>query len=210
MSLTNNGKFRRYRLTVNKKINGSLQTTDGFPKIHELLDSFGSYPAITISQFEVLSDANYNFRLNSFYDFLETTYSFFTRNSVLNASNATDQVLCPLDNTATPTVNIASDPQGSFQLLMGDQGQTISNLVWSIEIDSVAQQDISYSFSLNIRDKNNNILRNQIAYGIIRQGNTTHDSFAEDGDFIYFPEGEDSSLAPLIAEYIPGSVSLNQ
>jgi hypothetical protein len=184
-----------------------LQTTGGFPKIHEIIDAFGTYPAITTANLEVLTDANYTTRLNAFYDFLETTYSFFSRGAVLNASSGTDQVLCPLNNTAAPVISLASSPQMTLEPLFAAQADVY--LTWFIQIDTVAPQDISYGFDMNIRDKNNNLLRTERLYGTIRQGNLTHDSYSDDGHYIYIPEADIPGLTPIILEYVPGSITLD-
>jgi hypothetical protein len=201
MALTNNTKFRRVNFTINKKVNGSLQTSGGFPKQHAVTEAFGAFAAITDQQLEVLTEADYTTRLNGFYDFLEQTYSFYNRSQNLVPASGTDATLCPLSNAATPVYTINEPPQLGFF----EDGNGGYNLVWSVETNDVVVQDVSYFFDANILDKNANLIRTERLYGIVRQGRGTHSSQVDDGHYIYVPEGQNPLLTPISVEYVNGS-----
>lgn len=184
MAQTNNGKYRRLTLTVNRRVNGSLVTTDGFPKIHNITDAFGAYQAITSNDLETMTDGQYSTRLSAFYTHLEALYDFFNRNNVLNASNGTDAVTCPIDNSEPDPV-VVQTFGASLQPIMG--GTLDDHLSWFIYIASPAPQDLPYSFRVLISDINGNPLRYEYLNGIIPAGATFHDS-ANDNNYIYISE----------------------
>lgn len=203
MALTNNTKFRRVELTINKKVNGSLESSVDFPKVHSITDLFGAFPAITEAALMSLTDAAYSARLTAFYDFLEQGYPFFLRNQVLNAASGTDAVLCPLDNSAAPVIGVTSFGAGMAPM----NSSTYDNyLEWDIVIDQPAPQDIPYYFDVNLTDKNANIFRTERVHGIIPAGQTSH---ASGNLSIYIPEADDTMYAPVNAVAIQGTVDLN-
>ena len=202
MALTNNTKFRRVDLVINKKVNGSLQTTGGFPKQHAITDAFAGYAAITQTVLATMPDSEYSLRLNAFYSHLETIYPFFDRSAVLNAPSGTDAVLCPLDNSPAPVQQVILPPVVEFQV----SAMGAYQLVWQVSLAQPAVTDTSYYFFAHVLDKSGNLLRVESLYGIIRQGTTTHQSMVNDSVFILIPEGYDPMYTPLSAEYVPGSM----
>jgi hypothetical protein len=202
MALTNNTKFRRVDLVINKKVNGSLQTTGGWPKQHAITQAFATYPAITQTVLATMTESEYGFRLNAFYSHLESIYPFFDRSAVQNSPSGTDAVLCPLDNSPAPAQQVIIPP--TLEFLISPMGGY--QLVWQVSLALPAVTDTSFYFNAHILDKSGNLVRIETLYGIIRQGTTTHNSFVNDGVFILIPEGFDPMYAPLSVEYVPSSM----
>jgi hypothetical protein len=204
MALTNNTKYRNKKITITKKLNGSLVTEGGFPLTISLLSAFTGYPALTETQFLELTDAAYTTRLNAFYTHLEATYSFYNRNTVQNPTSGTDAVSCPLDNSPAPVISVISI--GGF--LVAGPDLTSNYLGWTITIDQVAPIPISYFFDIAIKDKHGNLIRTETVNGIILAGLNEH-SASDNNIAYYIAEADNASLTPLFIEAVNGSAVLN-
>lgn len=204
MAVTNNGKYRRLSLTINRKLNGSLVTTDGFPKVHNITDSFGSFAAITTANLELLPDGQYNTRLNAFYAHLESLYNFFDRSNVLNPSNGTDAVACPLDNSVPEGIIVTSY---GASLAPVTSSMDSDHIEWSIFVSSPVTQDTPYEFQVAIKDRVGNTLRIEYLSGIIGIGQYGHVSINHDL-FIYVPEVYNPSYSPISLETVPNSLQI--
>jgi hypothetical protein len=186
MALTNNTKYRRITLTINKKVNGSVVTSGGFPKTHSIMDAFGSYTSLTLQQLQTITDAAFNLRLNDFYAFLEGLYFFFNRSFVLNAPSGTDAVLCPLDNSPSPVIQVVSV---EAELLPVFGGSVNNYLVWSIIVAQPVTIDTPYQFRVLLTDEWNNPIRYEICYGIIKANQSSNYS-NQDNFSTYIPEAD--------------------
>lgn len=213
MALTNNSKYRRIELTLTKKVNGSLQTAEGFPITVSLLPAFTDpatatvYPLITSLEFSQLTDGAYTARLNAFYNYLENTYSFFLRTVVSNLSNGTDIRVCPLDNTAAPA--LPSVVAITFELLALAFGSPAAALVWYISLSESSTLDLNYSFQIQIKDSLGNLLRTELANGIIPAGTVGYNGYLVDGDYLHLFEMEDPAYASGITYNVsPGTIML--
>lgn len=192
MALTNNTKFRRKKLTINKKVNGSIDTAGGFPVQLNVTSAFPGYAALTDAEFKVMTDADYNTRLSAFYAYVQTLYPFFSTADVLNAASGTDSVLCPLDNTASPTPTVLN-----VDALMAPVGgsTTDNHLEWGITLSDAVTQDTPYYFDIDIKDKNFNFIRTETVFGIILSGQIGH--YAGPGEVYYIAEADDLMVQPL-------------
>lgn len=212
MALTNNTKFRRVTLTINKKVNGVLQTTGGFPVTVSILNGFTDpataqvYPLLTSEQFSLLSDPQYNTRLTAFYNHLENTYPFFQRTSVLNVSSGTDAVVCPLNNTPSPSLPTISSI--NLDMITVTAAGTPSYLAWVIVISEPATVDLNYKFDVRFTDSMSNIVRTITVTGIIPAGITSIDSYSALGEATYIMEADTTSNGPLVPSVIPGTDQL--
>lgn len=204
MAVTNNGKYRRLSLTINRKLNGSLVTTDGFPKAHNITDAFGAFVAITNANLELLPDGQYTTRLNAFYAHLEAIYDFFDRGNVLNPSNGTDAVTCPLDNSV-PEGIVVTSYGGSLTPVTG--GTDSDHIEWSIFVSSPVTQDTPYQFEVAIEDRFGNTIRIEYLSGIIRSGQSSHISL-DDNQYIYVPEVYTSGLSPISISTVLNSLQI--
>ena len=212
MALTNNTKYRRIELTLTKKVNGSLQTAQGFPITVSILLAFTDpatstvYPLLTQSEFVQLTDGAYNARLNAFYNYMENTYSFFLRTVVGNLSSGTDAVVCPLDNTPAPTLPTVVEI--SFTLLALSYGVTASALTWYISLTKPSTLDLNYSFQINIKNSAGAVLRTELANGIIPSGIIGYNGYLVDGDYLHLYELENPSYTGITYEVVPGTIQL--
>lgn len=209
MALTNNTKFRRSTLTINKKVNGVLQTSGGFPVTVSILNGFTDpatsqvYPTLTNEQFSLLSDPQYNTRLTAFYNYLENLYPFFQRTSVLNVSSGTDAVVCPLNNSPAPTLPTISS---IFLSMLGISASgTSSYLGWVLSISEASTVDLNYSFQVEFKDNLNQTVRAVTVVGIIPAGITTLDSYSANGEAIYIIEVDTTQNGPLTPYVVNGS-----
>jgi hypothetical protein len=203
MALTNNNKLRYKNLTIVKKVNGSVVTTDGFPLTISFLDAFSNFSSISVEVFQVMTNENYLQRLNSFYTHLETIYPFWLRSSLLNENEETNAIMCPLDNSLGPEP-IFSNVFSSMAPANG--GTTDNYLEWGINLTTNATADVPYFFDIDIYDKNDNIIRTETVFGIISKGNTSHYSGFNS---FYISEADDMSLQPLRTTEKPESVVFN-
>ena len=193
MALTNNTKFRRRKLTINKKINGSIDTAGGFPVTVLITNAFPGYPALSDTEFQTLSDADYNTRLTAFYAHVQTLYPFWTPQTALNVSSGTDAVLCPIDNSASP-VPVVQSVSAAFEPVNG--GTLDDHLTWDIVLTEVVTQDTPYYFEVDLFDKNSNFLRTETVFGVILSGQSSHLATTER---YYIPEASDPAIGPLSA-----------
>lgn len=211
MALTNNTKFRRTTLTINKKVNGALVTTGGFPVTVSVLDSFTDpatsqvYAALTGEQFSLLSDPQYNARLTAFYNHLENTYSFFQRTSVQNTASGTDAVLCPLNNTVPAQPVISSI---NLEMIAISSSGLPNHLAWTIAISAPSTVDLNYNFNVEFKDTLNQTVRAITVTGIMPAGVTALDSYSSNGEAIYIIEADTTQHGPLNPTVVPGSESL--
>lgn len=199
-TLVNNTKYRNITLTVQKRVNNVITETN----VYNLLAAFTGYALITEEQLATLTDAQYFARRDAFYAHVESLVTGFNRTMVINNSNGTDAVTCPLPGVIpTPiTVNTFS---GSMQPLSG--GTLDDHLVWEITLSAVATRDITYSFDVLLKDLNGNPIRTESVYGIVRSGQTTHQSL-DDGLAIYIPEVYQVGVGPdIIVETITASLT---
>ncbi len=218
MSLNNNTKFRRTTLTINKKINEVVQTTEGFPLLVSILNGFTdptvglNYPLIIADNFALMTDSQYNNRLLAFYNYIEATYPFFLRANVIVAPSGTDALFCPLNNNPPPVITAVGDPVIFLEHIAGSTVNSIVQddyLTWFVQITAPVSQDVTYTFLVNIIDRDLNIFRSLLVTGRIRAGSVTHDSYAEDQDAIYIDEVYRADLSPITVVYVAGSLQFN-
>ena len=115
--LVNNGKYRRTTLTITKQVNGAAVNDTEWPKVHSILNAFGTYTAITEATFVTMSDTDYLTRLNAFYVHLEAMYNFFFSSQVSNDYNGADTILCPIpENKIYREIQLSSPPGESTVL----------------------------------------------------------------------------------------------
>jgi hypothetical protein len=75
----NNGSYRKTTFTIRRFLFNREVLSGVFPVIERITDSFGEISAITLDRFAFLTEDEYLNRLNLFYDYLETKYSFFVK-----------------------------------------------------------------------------------------------------------------------------------
>lgn len=91
----------RYRvLTIDKVVNG--QQAAGYPLQYSITDAFTwnsvSYPALSSTDFSLLTDTDYQTRLFAFLQYLQVTEPGFSTTDIQNMPTGVDPLLCP-----TPT-----------------------------------------------------------------------------------------------------------
>jgi hypothetical protein len=75
----NNGQYRKTTFTIRRFLFNREILSGVFPVIETINNAFGEIPAITLEDFAFLPENEYLNRLNLFYDYLETRYSFFKK-----------------------------------------------------------------------------------------------------------------------------------
>lgn len=198
-NLVNNGEFRNRILTVQKRVNNVVTETFVF----NILNAFGSFSAITETQFATMNNSNYTTRMNAFLTYVEGIVADFNRNMISNQPNGTDTSSCPLPGEDPVTV-IVTNWGGGMEPLMG--GTLDDHLTWGLTLSGPAPRDIPYSFDVLLKDRNGNAMRTESCYGTVEAGKTFHNS-ADDNVGIYVPEVYDSMLGPnIIVERITASL----
>jgi hypothetical protein len=193
MALTNNTGYRQKKLIINKKENGSLVTTGGFPIVMYITNGFPGHASLTDAEFRVMTDAAYNARLTAFYAHIQSIYPFFKIADALNPASGIDAASCPINNS-TPANNPATTVTAGLDIPAG--GTVADHLRWSIKLQRPVTIATGYTFQITIRDKSNNMLRTETVTGIIPAGSDTH--LSTPAEKYYISEASNPALTPLI------------
>jgi len=196
MALTNNTDYRKKTITITKKVNGSMVTTGGFPITVSILSAFGAFPAIDVDAIRTMTSTDYNTRLNGFYDYLELTYPFWTRGTVLNNAFGTDAITCPLDNTP-PSLPAVTEFGSSIQTSGSDVLVT-----WFVQLAEISTQDVNFQMTVLITDAQGIVVKGEFVVGIIPAETLRYDNPSP----LLIPEA--NGLVGCVTSIAPGSFQI--
>jgi hypothetical protein len=146
MAIVNTGDFRNKVITISKTVNG--ESVAGFPKNYNITNAFGSYSALTDSQFAILSDVDYNTRLSDLFIFIDSdnTEIQMSEVNILNSSTGTDTNLCE--------VPVVPEQRVFRETFPTSQGSTLAALNWqayagatAVQVSPTVQNDASASLT---------------------------------------------------------------
>ena len=186
-TFVNNGNFRNSVLTLVKRINGAV--APGWPKSYNILNAFGSFPAITQQQFATITNGEYNARLTAFMAFVNNDNPEFdlAQINIQGVAFGTDTVACPISNVA-PAVPTVVQVGASMQPLTGGENDVWMD--WSIRVSEPVTQPTPYFFDVEIRSViNGSVLNTVQVSGVIPAGSDRHDS-RNDNYYIYISEAD--------------------
>lgn len=103
------GEYRSTSVKISRFVNGSEVIGDGFPVMENLLDAFGSFPALTEREFVYLSPSSIKLREAAFKNNLYTKYPWLHPEDFSGSPSGTDHEVCIPDLTISEGVISITD-----------------------------------------------------------------------------------------------------